>query len=183
MTPFALRLCFFDPDREAPEYGGERATFVVMADDLSTAVTQWLTRADSKGVVLHVVEEAGPVTGDDLAELVEAAGETGLAVGQSYGYAPLEEPKGVAFGLIGDDATLTEVGAKAANLGGSLAAILSSCAQDGRALTRIDGLCDLAQTSEDAQFNGQDLPLAALSIGMQAPGTVVFGADYALGET
>ena len=47
MTPFALRLCFFDPARDETGYGGERASFVVRAESLAAALTRWLDWAYS----------------------------------------------------------------------------------------------------------------------------------------
>lgn len=179
MTPFSLRLCFRDPARDEADYGGERCTFVVMADNLMDALAQWLTRAEDKGATLHVVEEAKVVEGEDLADMVAAAKEGGIAAGQSYGYAPLDEPKGVCFGLIADQDGWVEVGAKGTTTGAALTAVLAKCAEDARDISFLEGFCDLVQASDEATFQSQALPMAALALSMQASGTVQFGATYA----
>lgn len=182
MTPFALRLCFRDPDRDEAGYGGERCTFVVEGTRLEEALTRWLDRAEKKGVTLEIIEEAAPLAGPELAELAAAARQGGIAAGQSYGYDALPEAKGVFFGLITGEAGWTEVAVKATDAGAAARALLSAAAEEGRALTSLEGLCDLSQATDEATFQGQALPLAALALGMQAPGTVQFGASYDLGE-
>lgn len=182
MTPFALRLCFRDPAREAPDYGGERCTFVVEGARLEEALTRWLDRADEKGIALHIVEEAGPVAGNDLAELVAAARQGGIAAGQSYGYAPLEPAKGVFFGLITDAEGWTELGVNAPDAASAVRAALRHADEERRAFATLEGFCDLTQASDEASFQGQPLAVAALGLGMQAPGTVQFGASYAMEE-
>ena len=181
MTPFALRLCFRDPSRDGEDYGGERATFVVLAEDLGAALTRWLDRADDKGVTLDIIEEAAPVAGKELAELVTAAKEGGIAAGQSYGYPALEPAKGVFFGLMTGVDGWVEVAAKAADAGAAARALLAAVAETERAVQALEGLCDLTQATEEATFQGQPLYLAALALGMQAPGTVQFGASYEFG--
>lgn len=178
MTPYTLRLCFFDPARDEDGYGGERATFVVCAQDLTAALTAWLDRASERGVILHVIEEASAVQGKDLAELVSAAKAGGIAAGQSYAYPPLDPAKGVFFGLIHEADGWTEVAAKAPDAAEATRAVLRVLAEDGRSAVALSGLCDLSQANDAASFDGQALPMAALALGMQATGTVQFGASY-----
>lgn len=180
MTPFALRLCFHDPGRDAPDYGGERTTFVVMAATLGEALTRWLDRAAERGVMLHVVETAAPIARDELSDLVKAAKAGGIAAGASYPYPPLDPAKGVVFGLVETGRAVSEVGVKAPETGAALAAVFAHAAEEGLDITKIEGLCDLSQATEEATFNGQPLTMAALKIGLSAPGTVTFGAEYAL---
>lgn len=178
MTPYALRLCFFDPGRDEDGYGGERCTFVVCAEDLSSALIAWLDRAAARGVTLQLVEEAGLVQGKDLAELVSAAQEGGIAAGQSYAYPPLAPAKGVFFGLIREADGWTEVAAKAPDAAEATRSVLNTLAEEGRIATTLSGLCDLSQATDDVSFGGTALPMAALGLGMQATGTVQFGARY-----
>ncbi|MEL7115504.1 MAG: hypothetical protein AAGP08_07910 [Pseudomonadota bacterium] len=178
MTAFALRLCFADPARDAADYGGERVTFVLEADDVTDALDRWLHRATEKGATLHVVEEARAVEEGALSDLVAAAREGGIAAGASYGYPPLDPPRGVFFGLAEIDGAVTEVAAKAADAGAAVRAVLAACAEERRALTSLEGFCDLSQATEEATFDGTALTVAALGLGMSAAGTVQFGAAY-----
>jgi hypothetical protein len=182
VSAFAIRLCFFDPERDGQDagYGGERASFVIEAPDVSAALTRWLDRAEARGVRLHILEAARAVQGGELPELVAAAQAGGIAAGQSYAYAPLEPGKGVCFGLAETGAEILELAVKAQDTGAALREILAQWpVAEAGALTALDGLCDLSQADAGATFDGEDLALVGLSLGMQAESTLRLGARYA----